>query len=317
MISTQTFITAVVLLLGFTWGVLQVKEPAPGVDKATQAHWTEIQAMNTCLLQGADLLETRYAEYRALAAPQEPKQSTRWFRGFGMGSGQFIPPKNEPWPPCRKQYNLQEAPDVLLSSANAYVSAYDAARPEAEVVERWLKHGYRPEDFVQITESFDRHIEQARALSIPFRQDLEQPHLGVRQQQLEAIAARLGHDQHWHTLRFMLLARQTINALDRIGDGGRLSAPQLTAMRQSLAASWKEAEDFLRPLPRLRSVDDKPPVWRIISPAGKDWLDRVERLDQHWSGGADAARLNQDLAEVRAAYDKLLAGYNATAGPQY
>jgi hypothetical protein len=317
MISTQTFITAVVLLLSFTWGVLQVKEPGSGVDKATQAQWTRIQAMNTCLLHGADLLEMRYAEYRALVAAQEPKQFTQWFRGFGMGSGQLIPRDNTPLSPCRRQYDLQEAPGVLLSSANDYVNAYDAARPEAEALELWLKDGYRPERLADITESFDRRIEQARALSIPFRQALEQPHLDVRQQQLKAIESRLGHDQHWYTLRFMVIARQTIDALDAMGDGGPLTATQLTAMRQSSATAWSEAEDSLRPLPRLRSANDKQPVWKIISQVGKDWLEGVELLDRHWSEGADAERLNQDLAEVRAAYDKLLAGYNAAAGPQY
>jgi hypothetical protein len=62
MISTRAFITAVVILLTMAWLVQRVSS-SETVDKETLSYWGEVQAINTCLVEGADLLEQRYAGY--------------------------------------------------------------------------------------------------------------------------------------------------------------------------------------------------------------------------------------------------------------
>ncbi|WP_158264733.1 MULTISPECIES: hypothetical protein [unclassified Pseudomonas] len=51
--------------------------------------------------------------------------------------------------------------------------------------------------------------------------------------------------------------------------------------------------------------------------AASNWIVALERLQQHWASGADAAELNQDLVAARAGYDELLLRYNAAVEHQY
>ena len=318
MISNRAFAIAVIALLGLTWSVLQLEGPR-NIDQQTRSRWLVVQQINTCLLNGADLLEGRYTQYRELTAPAtEANPYRRLFPGFGMGSGDVTPAKDAPPSPCYRWFYGE--PGSLQYFAKNYVSAYDNLRPEAEAIERWLAmrtSDRDPSRFEPLDRALRSGLQEARAQSIPLRQALEQPQLQVRAEQLASIEQRLGHDQHWHTLRFMIHARETINALDAMTNGADLTPQQLLDFYRPLTTSWSDAEAFVQARPRLRSSEGNMPVWSSISLAAKEWLGAIERLQQHWTSGADATLLNQDLAAVRAGYDELQTRYNAAVALQY
>jgi hypothetical protein len=235
-----------------------------------------------------------------------------------MGSGDILPAQGVQPSPCKPWLHSKEP--ELNAQAKNYVKAYDRLRPDAVAIERWLGDRFNElptPELDRLGQAFSLNLQQVRAQAVPLRQALEQPQLQVREQQLAAIENRLGHDQHWHTLNFMILARQTINALDAMTEGAPLNPAQLLAMQHTLAARWVGAEAFIEPLPRLRSANGGQPVWAHISFAAKQWLAALERLQQHWASGADASELNQDLAAARAGYDELQSRYNTAVKAQY
>jgi len=320
MISNRAFAIAVIALLGLSWLVLQL-DARNDIDRETRSRWLDVQQINACLVNGAELLELRYAKYRDLAAALSTQSNPyrALFAGFGMGSGDVIPAKDARPSPCYRWFGGGE-PGGLQNLARNYVTAYDRLRPDAEAIERWL--ALRPSDrdpnqLGQLEQALDVRLQDTRAQVVPLRQAFEQPQLSVREQQLASIEERLGRDQHWYTLRFMIRARQTINALDAMTNGEPLTPQQLLALQQSLATSWSDAETFVQALPRLRSSDGNLPVWNKIDLAGKEWLAALDRLQRHWTAGSDAAELNQDLAAVRAGYDELQSRYNAAVAKQY
>ncbi|ROO36212.1 MULTISPECIES: DUF3829 domain-containing protein [unclassified Pseudomonas] len=319
MISNRAFAIAVIALLGLTWLVLQL-DPRKHIDPQTRSRWQQVQQINTCLLNGAELLERRYAEYRDLVASSTQHDAYRhFFAGFGMGSGEIVPGNDAPPSPCYRWLGAG-TPEGLQALARNYVTAYDQLRPDAEAVERWLAQ--RPMDrdpleLARLEQALSARLQEARTRAIPLRQAFEQPQLEARQQQLASIEQRLGHDQHWYTLRFMIDARQTMDALDAMTTGAALTPRQLLDLHQSLMTRWADAETFIQALPRLRSADGNLPVWSVISSQAWEWLTYLERLQQHWAAGADAAQLNQDLAAARAGYDELQRRYNAVVVRQY
>ncbi|BBP59809.1 DUF3829 domain-containing protein [Pseudomonas sp. St316] len=323
MISTRAFITAVVVLLTMTWLVQRLAGPTND-DKENRAHWAEVQEISTCLVDGAELLEQRYVDYRARQAlPEEEWIRRMGFIGFGMGSGidaeEFIRPQGSSPSPCKHGFSSGE-PGSLQALARNYIKAYDDLRPIAQTAELWLNNHRdqpQPGELEKLDRALTLHLQDARAQAIPLRQALEQPQLQVREQQLASIEKHQGQDQHWYTLRFMILARQTINALDTMTEDAPLTPQQLLDLHHSLATHWTDTEAFVQALPRLRSANDSPPVWNKISLAAKEWLAALERLQQHWASGDDAAELNQDLAAARAGYDELRMRYNAAVQLQY
>lgn len=200
-------------------------------------------------------------------------------------------------------------------SRNSYVKAYDHLRPPAQALDWELEHQPNPLLVEQLDQ--DLRLQEESSQAAASHEALEQPQLLIREQQLASIEKRLGHDQHWHTLRFMILARQTINALDAMTEGTPLTPQQLLVMHQTLATAWTDADTFVLALPRLRSANDSRPVWSQINLAARNWIATLERLQQHWAFGADAAELNQDLAAARAGYDELLSRYNVAVEHQY
>ncbi|UZE21546.1 YiiG family protein [Pseudomonas sp. B21-056] len=315
MISSRAFATAVIVLLSLGWLVKQI-DPAH-IDNETRSRWLEVQQINTCLVDGADLLEQRYTDYRNLVAQSRENNSFwRSFVGFGMGSANINPPKAVQPSPCYPWFGGE--PGSLQYLAKNYLRAYDNLRPKAEAAERWF--ATRAQDqppFDPIGRTLELQLQGTRDQAIPLRQALEHPQILVREEQLASIEERLGHDQHWYTLRFMIRARQTINALDAMTNGASLTPQQLFAMHQSLATHWSDADNFVRALPRLRSANGGPPVWSKISLTAEEWLAALDRLQQHWASGADAAELNQDLAAARAGYDELQSRYNLAVAKQY
>ncbi|UVL86451.1 YiiG family protein [Pseudomonas sp. B21-028] len=312
MISSRAFATAVLVSLGLSWLVKQI-DPVH-IDYGTRLRWQAVQQINTCLVDGADLLEQRYSVYHSLVA-QSQKNNEPWrgFAGFGMGSGDVIPPQGAQPSPCYRWFGGGD-PGSLQYLAKNYLGAYDNLRPSAEAAERWLATRVpdRP-PFEPIERALNLRLQDARDQAIPLRQALEQPQILVRQEQLASIEERLGHDQHWYTLRFMIHARQTINALDAMANGASLTPQQLSSLHRSLANSWSDADAFVKARPRLRSANDGQPVWSQISLTAEQWLAALNRLQQHWVSGADAAELNQDLAAARAGYDELQSLYNLVA----
>lgn len=317
MISTRTFGTAAVVLVLMMAMVKRVSEPPSLFGDYASLRWAQMQVMNGCLVNGADLLEQRYAEYRALIAQRETEPLPYKFLKFGMGSGEVIPPKGVSVSPCTIGVGYGDDLAVAQTKANDYVTTYAALRPVAEQAEKFFKPGLGNEFRPEVDEQLHRLINQTRVQSIPFRQALEQPQLMVRAQQLQTIEANMGHDQHWHTLRFMLLARQAVNALDAMGNGATLTPGQLLVMQQLLDKARLDADAFVKALPRLRAKDDKPPVWSITAASAKDWLDLLDRLQQHWAAGAEVRVLNKDLADARTGYDLMLTTYNRAVGGQY
>lgn len=317
MITTRTFGAAVVVLLLMMALVKRVSEPPSLYGGDARLHWAQVQVLNGCLVNGADLLEQRYAQYRALIAQRETEPLTYKFLKFGMGSGELIPATGAAVSPCRARGDYLDELAVAQTKANDYVITYAALRPAAEQSERLFGSTPSSEFNPEVDEQLRRLIDQARVQSIPFREALEQPQLMVRAQQLQTIEANMGHDQHWHTLRFMLLARHTINALDAMGSGASLTPRQLLAMQQSLDNTRLEADVFVKALPRLRAKDDRPPIWSVTTALAKDWLGQLDRLQQHWAAGAGVTELNKDLADARAGYDLLLTTYNTAVGDKY
>ncbi|WP_164617859.1 hypothetical protein, partial [Pseudomonas viridiflava] len=73
--------------------VKRVSEPPKLFGNYASLQWATVQALNGCLVNGADLLEQRYAEYRALIAKRETDPLAFKFLEFGMGSGEPIHPR--------------------------------------------------------------------------------------------------------------------------------------------------------------------------------------------------------------------------------
>lgn len=119
MISGRAFATAVLVLLGLSWLVQQI-DPVR-IDYGTRLRWQEVEQINTCLVEGADLLEQRYTDYRNLVA-QSQETNGRWrsFAGFGMGSGDVITPKGAQPSPCYRWFGGGE-PGSLQYLAKNYL----------------------------------------------------------------------------------------------------------------------------------------------------------------------------------------------------
>lgn len=317
MISARTLITAVITFFVTVLLTPRINSLEEAVDKPTHEYWVEVQAMNRCLIDGAERFEQRYAEYRThLDLPAERRPG---FAGFDMGSAKVIAIRSVIPSPCNPDFSNKKVPDSLLVLATQYVKAYDRMRPTVQAMERWLVVQIQPDaaQREQLDQTLKPQLQSARELVVPFRQSFEYTQLLVREQQLASIERRNGHDQHWHTLRFMLLSRKIINALDAMADGQPLTPKELLTMSQPLATAWQEADMFMQGMTRLRSANGGQPLWNQISLSGKNWLDDLEGLQKHWTSGADASELNLDLAAARASYDTLRLRYNEAEAHQY
>ena len=316
MISSRTFVTAVVVLVLMMTLVRRIKDAPEVVDQLPDVRWSEISDMNHCVVKGADLLEQRWAEFSKNFTRPVTDPTAAGYIVHVLASNLLTLPKGTFASPCKTGYTYG-FPLGWQTLTNSYAKAYYELRPATERVDSASRPGSEEGAPAQAYEQLRQHIDELRARSIPLRKALEQPQIVARTQQLSTIEARAGHDQHWHTLRFMILARRTIDALDGIGDGVALTPSRLLELQQSLNSSQTEAEAFFAALPRLTAKDNKPAIWRATRAPAQEWLGHLNSLQQHWAEGAKAAELNKDLVEVRAGYDRLLTAYNAAVGDAY
>ncbi|RMQ49554.1 hypothetical protein ALQ04_03504 [Pseudomonas cichorii] len=141
--------------------------------------------------------------------------------------------------------------------------------------------------------------------------------LELRANQLEKIEERLGRDQHWHTLNFMLMARQGIDQLTELAGNKRLTPDQVQALHHSLLATWNDAENHFKSLPRLTSAEGGKPVWTGIREPAKAWIDTLATLQQHWTAQAAPSQLSSDFEAMGQGYDRVWMRYNLAVRNQY
>ncbi|RMO94900.1 hypothetical protein ALQ33_04390 [Pseudomonas syringae pv. philadelphi] len=130
----------------------------------------------------------------------------------------------------------------------------------------------------QLDADIAQGMQELKAHSLVVRTRFEEPQLLVRSEQLAAIEYRLGHDQHWHMLNFMILARQTINYLDQTTENAHLSPEKLEALHSQLAGAWLDAERYFEKMPNLKSANQKRPVWAVIRAPAQAWILTLDTL---------------------------------------
>ncbi|WP_122314713.1 DUF3829 domain-containing protein [Pseudomonas cichorii] len=170
---------------------------------------------------------------------------------------------------------------------------------------------------LQLHQVIEKAIEELQERAIPFNQALESPMLELRANQLEKIEERLGRDQHWHTLNFMLMARQGIDQLTELAGNKRLTPDQVQALHHSLLATWNDAENHFKSLPRLTSAEGGKPVWTGIREPAKAWIDTLATLQQHWTAQAAPSQLSSDFEAMGQGYDRVWMRYNLAVRNQY
>ncbi|MBX8515459.1 DUF3829 domain-containing protein [Pseudomonas cichorii] len=312
MISTRAFVVAVCVFLGIAW-LHQTLVPSRAKPEYESSR---LLNMNKCLAYSDTLLRIRYHFYQTRyddVIARNPSPS-RTFSGFGMGTGEKYSAS-----PCSFYVSsLYEGSSPLDIATHDYVQAYDNLRPEARKVEQLYVERY-PEIPIarQLNELITQRMDELYERAPAFNQALEQPMLQLRSNQLETIEQRLGRDQHWHTLNFMLVARQAINQLDEQAGSQRLTPEQVQALHSSLLAAWTDAEDYFKTLPRLTAVGGGKPVWREISEPAKTWIDALATLQQHWTARAEPEQLSNDFIAVDNGYDRMWTLYNLAAFGKY
>ncbi|GFM79382.1 hypothetical protein PSCICN_00740 [Pseudomonas cichorii] len=316
MISSRAFVVAVCVFLGIAW-LHQILVPS---REKPEYETTRLLNMNKCLAYSDTLLRIRYHFYQTRyddVIARNPSPS-RTFSGFGMGSGEKYPASGTPSPCSFHVSGGHKWNSLVEIAAYDYIQAYDNLRPEARKVEQLYVERY-PEIPVarQLNELITQRMDELYERAPAFNQALEQPMLQLRSKQLKQIEQRLGRDQHWHTLNFMLMARRAINQLDEQAGSQRLTPEQVQALHRSLLAAWTDAEHYFKTLPRLTSAGGGKPVWREISEPAKIWIDALATLQQHWTARAEPEQLSNDFIAVDNGYDRMWTLYNLAAFGKY
>lgn len=319
MISNRAFIAAICVFAAVVWAHHRLT----GTHRISTDPIADTSMMRdaaACLVFDDTLLLERYADYREhYQALVDGRQGMLPFiQSFAMGANsnsialdkslacsirypQLLYPKSDPLVIAVIEYS--EALNALRDKTFDAETLYNQPRPDIERAR-------------QLDADITQGIQQLQQRSLAVRKRFEEPQFLVRSEQLAAIDYRLGHDQHWHTLNFMILARQTINYLDQTGNNA-LSPDGLKALQSSLSAAWMEAEGYFAKMPNLKSANRKRPVWTVIRSPAQAWISTLNTLQQHWVAHAGVDQLNKDLLVIEQHYDHLLMQYNASVSGQY
>ncbi|QDD90648.1 DUF3829 domain-containing protein [Pseudomonas oryzihabitans] len=318
MISTRTFLVAVGLFLGV---ILLLKGMVKPLEMSYATAGTE--RSGPCLAYMDTTFKDRLAKYQKLSRQvieQGPVSRTAiYFPGFDMGSAHISPNSGQHLSACLRFFYLdsdQVPTNSLEATGRAYIAAFDALRPEAEAIEAFYVQRAPDIDVSrarQLDAAFEQRLRTLQQAEIPFRRAFEKAQLQLREQQLAQIEQRFGHDQHWYTLKFMLLAR---SAMDQV-DEGTITATELAMMQDELQHIWQAAHIYHQAYPHLSSVGGSQAVWLDIEPLSQRWLEHLGNLQQQWSAKAKPVQLDMDLHIVQQDYDQLLAQYNAKVGSRY
>ncbi|RMV48314.1 hypothetical protein ALP10_100352 [Pseudomonas syringae pv. helianthi] len=320
MISNRAFIAAICVFAAIVWAHHRLTS-THRVSTDTIADTSMIRDAAACLVFDDALLLERYADYRKhYQALVDGKQGMLPFiQSFAMGGSSRSTAINERLA-CRIRYSQLFYPksDPLVIAVTEYSETLNALRDKTFDAET-LYNQPRPdiERARQLDADIAGDIQQLQQRSLAVRKRFEEPQFLARSEQLAAIDYRLGHDQHWHTLNFMILARQTINYLNQNADNVHLNPDGLQALRTELADAWQDAEHYFKNMPNLKSANGKRPVWFVIKTPAQDWLSALDTLQRQWAAHADVDQLNKSLLTVEQRYDQLLRQYNASVLGQY
>lgn len=321
MINSSSWVVAVFVFLGITITEQMIEDSHPRPREESHARTLTLLDMNHCLIYGDAVLHEQYGSYRShflrlIAGDPHPFGT---FAGFGMDRGVLEPAHSNGVPPCSPYLShLGHSAGTLDAAADAYVAAYEQLRPDAREIEATADQLHPDQLHVhQVDHALALDIERINQRTLAFHAAFEAPQLLLRTSQLELIAQRLGHDQHWHTLNFMLRARVAIDQLDSQADNRQLQREQLQQTHRALLTAWSDADSYIKTLPQLRSAHGGVPVWTIISKPAQAWVDALDALYQDWTANAEPGRMHADFELIDQRYDLLVARYNAVVGNQY
>ncbi|WP_024697932.1 YiiG family protein [Pseudomonas avellanae] len=320
MISNRAFITAICVFAAIAWAQHKLAN-THRVSTDSIADTSMMKDATACLVFDDTLLLERYADYRKhyQALVDGSQGMLPFIQSFALGGNSRAVAMNESLA-CSISYPqlLYPKSDPLVIAVIKYSETLDTLRDRTFDAEA-LYNQPRPdiERARQLDADLAQDMHQLQQRSLAVRKHFEEPQFLARSEQLAAIDYRLGHDQHWHTLNFMLLARQTINYLNRSEANARLSPDDLKALYAELVDAWLDAERYFNTMPNLKSANRKRPVWTVIKAPAHTWLATLDTLQQRWAAHADVDQLNKQLRAVEQGYDQLLMRYNASVSGQY
>ncbi|AHG41197.1 hypothetical protein N018_13680 [Pseudomonas syringae CC1557] len=320
MISNRAFAAAICVFVVIVWAHHRLTNTSR-VPTGPIADTSIVREAAACLVFEETILPERYADYRKhyQILVDGTQSQLPFIRSFAMG-GRSSSSANYERPSCHILYPqlFNDNSDPLVDAVTGYNDTFNTLRDKTVEAETLYN---QPHPDIELAQQLDADIAQGmqelKQRGLVIRKLFEEPQFLARNEQLAAIEYRLGHDQHWHTLNFMILARQTINYLDQTGENARLSPDELKALHGKLADALKDAERYFEKMPNLKSANQKHPVWTVIKDPAQAWLLTLETLQQHWAHHADVEQLNKDLLEAEQHYDQLVSRYNATVRGQY
>ncbi|RMT54971.1 hypothetical protein ALP47_100610 [Pseudomonas savastanoi] len=320
MISNRAFIAAICVFATIVWAHHRLTS-THRIPRDTIADTSMMRDAAACLVFDDALLLERYADYRKhyQALIDGSEGVGPFIQSFAMGESSRSIAINKSLA-CRIRYPqlLYPKSDPLVIAVTEYSETLDALREKTFDAEA-LYNQPRPDIKLarQLDADITQGIQQLQQRSLAVRKRFEEPQFLARSEQLAAIDDRLGHDQHWHTLNFMILARQTINYLNQNADNARPNPDALEALHTELVNAWLDAERYFKNMPNLKSAYGKRPIWLVIKTPAQNWLSALDTLQRQWAAHADVDQLNKSLLTVEQQYDQLLKQYNASVLGQY
>ncbi|MGY2224324.1 DUF3829 domain-containing protein [Pseudomonas gingeri] len=195
---------------------------------------------------------------------------------------------------------------------NRYTSAFNDVLMRHQALQR-----YSPASALLAMKFHDKYydgkIEAFLAASDTLRPELEALDLDLRPRQLEQLEQRLGRDQHWYLLNYMIQARQTVNRLDEAAASRQLDLPSLGAASEALRQARQAGETYRDSLPANRRRGPVHDLWALLEQPAQHYQSALEQLAADWRNHAEPRVLSDDFWNVTHRYDVLLALYNKQA----
>ncbi|NWA02410.1 DUF3829 domain-containing protein [Pseudomonas gingeri] len=195
---------------------------------------------------------------------------------------------------------------------NRYTSAFNDVLMRHEALQR-----YSPASALLAMKFHDTYyngkIEAFLAASDTLRPQLESLDLALRPRQLEQLEQRLGRDQHWYLLNYMIQARETVKRLDEAATRRQLDLPLLGAASEALRQARQAGETYRDSLPANHRRGPVHDLWALLEQPAQRYQAALEQLATDWRNRAEPQVLSDDFWNVTHRYDVLLALYNKQA----
>jgi Protein of unknown function (DUF3829) len=278
-------------------------------DGPLREHYERYQARYRELFNGHETstLMERFQGLRAIDRPYAPIAERMLAPVFRCSAG------------IVNQVKAFDPDGELARTINDYQQTFVLLEPISDAVDRFYVTPKQTDlkKAQQLNAQLVPVAEKLFQLSDALRQQIETQEMQLRGQQLDAIAARYGHDQHWHTLNIMMQARETVSRLSQAASDTHLTPVLLAEERENMQRALQQADAYLQAHPRLSDAEGRRSLLEILGPAGRGYQLALNQLHADWQENAEPAQLSHDFYAVTHGYDELLTVYNDKVGGKY